>query len=188
MSLPTHAVRVFCLVLLPFIFAGSAVRAEEFEQHAAHEHGKVTLNVAVDAGLLVFELDSPAVNVVGFEHTPATDSERNAVRAASDLFKDGRKLFGLPAEAACAFEQADVKAPQWEQAARKRGEHESHEEHADYEARFTYRCATPAALGWFEPWVLDQLRNVLEARVNIVTATGQLSVVVKSGHTRVSFR
>jgi ABC-type branched-subunit amino acid transport system ATPase component len=38
--------------------------AEEFEQHPPHEHGKVTINAALDGSQLVIELDSPAVNVL----------------------------------------------------------------------------------------------------------------------------
>src|SRR6266481_2451572 len=43
----------------------SHAHTDEFEQHHAHEHGKVTLNVAIDASTFVVELDAPAVNVVG---------------------------------------------------------------------------------------------------------------------------
>jgi hypothetical protein len=178
----------FCPVLLLCILAGVSARAEEFEQHAAHEHGKVTINAALEEKLLVIELDSPAVNVIGFEHEPRTDDERTAVRAASDFLKSGRGLFGIPKEALCLFEGANVKAPRWEQSSEGHGERGEHEHHADYEARFTYRCEAPRSLTWIEPWLLDKLHNVTEARVNIATATGQQSEVVKSGHARVSLR
>ena len=163
------------------------MHAEEFEQHAPHEHGKVTINVALEEKLLVIELDSPAVNVVGFEHEPRTDGERAAVRTASDLLKSGQGLFGTPQDALCLFEGADVKA-QWEQSHEMHGTHEEREHHADYEARFTYRCEAPSQLTWIEPLLLDKLRNVTEARVNVATATGQRSEIVKSGHGHVSLR
>jgi hypothetical protein len=183
---------VFCPVFLSCISANAAVHAEahpeEFEQHAAHEHGKVTINLAVQEQQLVIELHSPAVNVVGFEHEPRTDDERAAVRTASDLLKSGKGLFGLPKDALCVFEGADIKAPKWEQSPEEHGAHDEHEHHADYEARFTYRCEAPGNLTWIEPWLLDKLRNVVEARVNVATATGQQSGVVKSGHAHVSLR
>jgi hypothetical protein len=161
---------------------------EEFEQHAAHEHGKVTINVALEEKKLVIELDSPAVNVIGFEHEPRTDDERTAVRTASNLLKSGKGLFGLPKDALCLFEGADVKAPKWEQSQEQHGAHEEQEHHADYEARFTYRCEAPGSLTWLEPWLLDKLLNVVEARLNIATETGQQSAVVKGGHARVPLR
>lgn len=46
-------------------------------QHAAHEHGKAELNVAVETEQeLVVELLVPAESVYGFEHEPSTDAER----------------------------------------------------------------------------------------------------------------
>ena len=162
--------------------ASAAVHAEpqpeEFEQHAAHEHGKVMINVALEEKQLVIELDSPAVNVVGFEHAPRTDDERAAVRTASDLLKSGKGLFGLPKDALCLFQGAEVKPPKWEASSEEHGAPDKHEHHADYEARFTYRCEAPRSLTWLEPWLLDKLLNVVEARVNIVTGNGQQSEVV----------
>jgi len=185
LTLRPHRGPVLYLLLLCALSEANA-RAEEFEQHAAHEHGKVTINVAVEDELLVIELDSPAANVIGFEHAPRTDSDRAAVHAASELLS-GHGLFGMTPEALCQFVEAQVKAPRWAPADRNQGQPQ-HEEHVDYEARFTYRCATPVNLAWFEPWVLDKLRNVIEARVNIATKMGQHSVIVKSGHTRVPLR
>jgi hypothetical protein len=183
---------VFCSIFLSCISANAAVHAEphseEFEQHAAHEHGKVMINVALEEKQLIIELDSPAVNVVGFEHEPRTESERAAVRTVSDVLRSGKGLFGLPKDALCLFQGADIKAPKWEHSPEEHGKPDEHEHHADYEARFTYRCEAPGSLTWLEPWLLDKLLNVVEARVNIATGTGQQSEVVKSGHAHVSLR
>jgi Protein of unknown function (DUF2796) len=179
----------FCPFFLSCIAANAAVHAEphpeEFEQHAAHEHGKVMINVALEEKQLVIELDAPAVNVVGFEHEPRTDAERTAVRTVSDVLKSGKGLFGLPKDALCLFQGSDIKAPKWEHSPEEHDAHDEHEHHADYEARFTYRCEAPRSLTWLEPWLLDKLLNVVEARVNIATGTGQQSEVVKSGHAHV---
>jgi Protein of unknown function (DUF2796) len=162
--------------------------AEEFEQHPPHEHGKVTINAALDGNQLVIELDSPAVNVVGFEHKPRNDDERTAVSAAAKLLGNGRGLFTLPKEARCQFEKADLQAPQWEASEEEAAQHEEHEHHADYEAHFTYQCWSPEHLRWFEPSLLDKLRNVTEARLNIATPRGQKSEVATSGHARVTIQ
>ena len=49
--------------------------AEELEQHPPHEHGKVTINAALEGNQLVIEFDSPAINVVGFEHEQGAGSQ-----------------------------------------------------------------------------------------------------------------
>jgi hypothetical protein len=176
-----------CAVAVSFAFSRPTL-AEEFEQHPPHEHGKVTINAALDGTQLVIELDSPAINVVGFEHVPRSDDERAAVTAAAKLLANGRTLFTLPKEARCQFEKADLKAPQWETTDDVPGQPEAPRQHADYEAHFTYECWSPAQLTWLEPSLLDKLRNVTEARLNIATPRGQQSEVATSGHARVTIR
>ncbi len=114
----------------------------------------------------------PAVNVVGFEHEPRSDDERAAVTAAKKLLANGRALFTLPKEARCQFEKTALKDPQWETKDDTPGQPEAPGQHADYEARFTYQCWSPVHLTWLEPSLLDKLRNVTEARLNITTPRG----------------
>ena len=180
--------RVFILVSAIALSATTslAVHAEEFEQHGAHEHGKITINAALDRQELSIELDAPADNVVGFEHAPRTDAETTAVRDAEALLKNAQGLFGFPPAALCHFSGSQVTAPHWEPGGAQ-GE-SGHEHHADYEARFTYRCAEPLQLAWFEPWLLGKLREVHEARVNLITASGQRSQVVTKAHDRITLR
>jgi hypothetical protein len=166
--------------------------ADEFEQHHAHEHGKVTLNVAIDASTFVVELDAPAVNVVGFEHAPRTPEERAAAQQASQFIQAGRGLLGLPPAAACRLSRTEFTEPHWEPPAAagadEHGTDSGSEEHADYEARFTYHCGHPEALSWFEPWLLAKLLNVTEARINLITPNGQHSESVTDSRKRISLQ
>jgi hypothetical protein len=166
------------------------MHAEEFEQHGAHEHGKITINAALENQTLSIELDAPAINVVGFEHAPRTDAEKAAVRDAAALLKSAQGLFGFPPAARCQRIASQLTAPHWESETdegHEEHEHE-HEHHADYEARFTYRCEDSQQLTWFEPWLLDKLRNLHEARINLITLNGQRSQIVTQAHERVALR
>jgi hypothetical protein len=179
------------------LFCASAP-AEEFEQHHAHEHGKVTLNLAVDGRALVLELDAPAANVVGFEHAPRTSSERAAVTNAEAWIRAGKDVLAMSQGAECRYTSTDFTPPQWEagndpdQDPDEDHDHggsghegERHELHADYEARFNYECARPEKLAWVEPRLLDKLLNIVEARVNVLGPTGQRSEAVKSARSRI---
>jgi hypothetical protein len=169
------------------VFCGPAL-AEEFEQHHAHEHGKVTLNLAVDGRALILELDAPAANVVGFEHAPRTSSERAAVTNADAWIRAGKDVLAMPQDAECRYTSTDFTPPQWEgdhDHSRTGHKSDSHEHHADYEARFNYECARPEKLGWVEPRLLDKLLNLIEARVNVLSPTGQRSEAVRSAHSRI---
>lgn len=167
-------------------FAGSSISHEEeehehdhdeFEQHGAHEHGKVTLNVALDGRRLSIELHAPADNVIGFEHAPKTDAEKAALREKSAWLQAGKGLFAFPVEAACRFRTTELEIPQWNDGS-----------HADLEVRVTYECAQPQRLDWLQVSLLSSLKSVSEARVNVLTTTRQGSDTVKSASTRVRLR
>jgi hypothetical protein len=169
-----------------FAFGASAtlvVQAEEFAQHGAHEHGKITINAALENQQLSIELDAPAINVVGFEHAPRTEPEKTAVRQAAALLQGAQRLFGFPPAARCQRVGSQVTAPHWESETNE--SHEGPEHHASYEARFTYRCEASQQLAWLEPWLLETLRNVHEARINLITPNGQRSQVVTNARERV---
>jgi hypothetical protein len=165
-----HKLALAALLLAAFLWDQAA--GEEFEQHHAHEHGKVTLNVAVDAAALLVALDAPAINVVGFEHAPRTPQERAAARHASEFIRSGHSLIGFP--------PGDGEVSEAEQ-----GKTREHDQHADYEAQFKYRCEHPEELAWFEPWLIARLLNVTETRINLITPAGQRSETVTSARVRV---
>jgi hypothetical protein len=187
--IPFASLRLFLFVLGPLTWTQAS--GDGFEQHHAHEHGKVTLNIAIDSATLSMELDAPAANVVGFEHAPRTSAERAAASNASAFIRGGRSLIGVPPAAGCHFINTEFTEPKWEPdnepatATAKSSGGEIHEAHADYEARFSFRCDHPDQLAWFEPWLLLKLMNVTEARVNLLTPTGQRTETVTSPRTRI---
>jgi Protein of unknown function (DUF2796) len=59
------------LCILALFPAGIALADEaEHREHGPHVHGVAQLNVALDGNVLWIELNSPAMNIVGFEHAP----------------------------------------------------------------------------------------------------------------------
>ena len=101
------------LAALPMLVAGAAFAASEdgHREHGAHEHGRGTLDVALEGEELVVELRMPAVNVVGFEHAPGTDAEREAVRQALARFEDPAAVLVPSPDAECAPEGVEAGFP-----------------------------------------------------------------------------
>jgi len=75
---------LFCLVALP-------VNAEEDHQHEheeshvshdAHVHGEAEMTLILQGSDLAIEFKSPAVNLLGFEHEPDSDLQRNKLDVA----------------------------------------------------------------------------------------------------------
>ena len=155
----------------------STATADGFVQRGTHAHGKVVVNLALEGGTLSAELDAPAINVVGFERAPRSDAERREVAAVDRRLAAGVGMLGVPAAARCERARVDYTPPRpGSDASANEHDHEhehGHEadgdEHSDYLARFSYRCANPAALAWVDLWLLRRLKNVAEIEVNLVT-------------------
>lgn len=111
--------------------------------HGAHVHGSADLNLALDGRHAHIELTSPAVNIVGFEHPPATPADHAAVDRAVAALKRGDRLFQFNDEAGCRMQSAEV-VPAWSES----DVHDAHAEqaHADFDVVYAFECATPARL------------------------------------------
>jgi hypothetical protein len=159
-------------VLVPLALSTAAVIAEEKHEHdhghenrqqEAHVHGIAALNVALEGTEVHVELDSPAANIVGFEHAPTSESDHAALDKAVAALTDGERLFRFNAEAGCRLddvkiasalldEKHDDHAHSDEPGHAEKGGHEEHadehegEVHSDIEAAYHFECDQPGKL------------------------------------------
>lgn len=80
-------------------------------QQAAHEHGVADLRVAADGNTVVIEFDSPLDNLVGFEHAPRDDAQRDALREAEERLASFDVLFALTPAAGCTLREVQIESP-----------------------------------------------------------------------------
>ncbi|MBD8683619.1 DUF2796 domain-containing protein [Pseudomonas sp. CFBP 13719] len=147
------------MLALPFALLPFAVHAhEEGHEHehgslGAHEHGVARLDAALDGQSLELELQSPAMNLVGFEHAASSDAEKAKVAAARKTLEQPLVLFGLPAAANCTVTEQKLESPlfggkadhEHDAADAKQGD-EHHHEHSEIHAHYHFTCASPKAL------------------------------------------
>ena len=99
------------------------------DELGAHEHGAANLDVLLDGAMLYIDLDTPAANVLGFEHAPSTDEQRDAVQSARASLESG-ELFVPDAAAGCSLESADVQIGLAEDAEHD-GDHHDEDHHGE---------------------------------------------------------
>ena len=106
--------------------------AEAREQHAAHVHGTAKLNIAVEGKTATVELESPAMDVYGFEHA-AKGAKQIKTRddAVAKLKSEAGQLLMFDPKLACVVEAGKVDP----------FVHEGHGEHGELRAQFTVKCA-----------------------------------------------
>ncbi|MBC6402735.1 MAG: DUF2796 domain-containing protein [Hyphomonadaceae bacterium] len=66
-----------------------------------HVHGVANLALVLEGETVTVELESPAFNILGFEHAPETDAQKTAVRDAEVLLREPGKLIMFNSEAGC---------------------------------------------------------------------------------------
>jgi hypothetical protein len=119
------------LLAAPLMLIGAGASAEEkhehghdneHRQHGAHVHGIAALNLALEGNEVQIGLDSPAANIVGFEHDPSSEADHAALDEAVATLKEGDRLFKFNDDAGCRMETAKVASKLLD------GEHKGHAE------------------------------------------------------------
>ncbi len=153
--------KLFCMSLsvaaLMLGYSGLTLADEPstFEQHGKHEHGTATLSItASDSGVELF-LDSPAINLVGFEHMPANDDDKEHLDDVVKKLENGDELFTLSADAGCELKDTEVLSGllgdkmdngQGQSAPESTGATAPADEHQDMEVTWEYTCSAPNKL------------------------------------------
>ncbi|WP_017736646.1 DUF2796 domain-containing protein [Pseudomonas sp. CBZ-4] len=182
------------LLALPFALLPLAV-AHAHEEHdhehgslGAHEHGVGRLNAVLDGQALELELDSPAMNLVGFEHVASTPADKAKVAAVRKQLENPLALFNLPKGAGCVVSSQELNSPLFGDKPEadhdddddhdhdaKGGEH--HHDHSEIHAHYQFTCATPTALSNLD---LSQVFKTFPAtqkiQVQLIGPSGQQGV------------
>jgi hypothetical protein len=161
-----------CSVILSALLAAAPALAAD----KAHQHGTARLEVTLDGGALQIALDSPAENLLGFEHAARTDAQKKTVARVEQQLKQPALLFTPVAAAGCQPEtpRVEIKLPP----------PGSKETHSEIEAEWRWQCAQPAALAHLDVGLFKAFPRLKELRVQTVTPQGQKAAVLKPGAAR----
>lgn len=98
------------------------------EHHGAHIHGVGHLNVAVEGSMVTVYLQTPAADIIGFEHVAENKEERTKVAAAHKKLNDASSLFQFTGADCTVVAGSGVEVPQ------------SDSEASDVIAEYTFEC------------------------------------------------
>ncbi len=132
----TSTVLVCTSVGMVSVLGTAAAIAQEVRSAAAHQHGTIEVEIAVDGNEIAMALYAPGADIVGFEHPPTSDADKQAVAGARETLMNPSALLGLPDAAGCTVEHASVSASsetaEHGHAQDEHHEHE-HEEHGEHD-------------------------------------------------------
>ncbi len=196
-------------ILLTALFvAASSISSSNLAAESAHEHGVGELNVALEAGELIIELEAPGSDIVGFEHAPTTDHDKQTVHNAVLKLKKGLAVFQPAASAACRLDDVDVHSELMAHSAgqtdeqdhqdhsqKDHGEHGKqdlgHEQdknvHAEFRVFYRYICSSPAKLTHLDLGYFKMFPGARELDARIITSRGQSAQELTPDSPRLKF-
>jgi len=146
-----------------------AENTDEHRQQDAHEHGHAVLNLVQENQTVQLMFESPAVNIVGFEHLPRTTEEHRKVADAIELLKQGEKLFVFSSEALCIQTSVEVETELSEISEGKEEHHDEHEGHSEFVATYQFACELPDALSSLTVKLFEYFPQTEEIDSQLVT-------------------
>ncbi|MDH0143212.1 DUF2796 domain-containing protein [Aquipseudomonas alcaligenes] len=190
-----HVLLALPFALLPLHAAQAAnhehSHAHAHEEHAsldAHEHGLASLNVALDGQTLEIQLQSPAMNLVGFEHEAKSDADKAKVAAARQHLEQPQALFALPIEAKCALQDSELDSPLFGGHAHEEHEHADEHGHSDIDASYRFACANAEALQTLELGsFFGTFPGTEKLEVQLIGPSGQQGAELTPRNSRLSF-
>ncbi|MCD5970579.1 DUF2796 domain-containing protein [Pseudomonas quasicaspiana] len=182
--------------LLPLAMANAAPEHDHDHEHGslgAHEHGVGRLDVALVGGTLEFELDSPAMNLVGFEHLATSAEDKAKVAAAKDVLLKPHALFSIPEAAECNVVSQKLESPLFGDKPEADAGHDAkdaHDEHEHSEIHGTYKftCKVPAVLKTLDlSTIFKSFPGTEKLQVQLISPKGQSGAEVRPSNPSLKF-
>ncbi|MGQ7956176.1 DUF2796 domain-containing protein [Pseudomonas sp. SP16.1] len=190
------------LLALPFALLplAAAQAAQHQHDHAhehehgqdslgAHEHGVASLNVVLDGKTLELQLESPAMNLVGFEHAASSAADKAKVAAAKVELEQPLTLFALAA-GGCKVSETELEGALLDSDAHHEHEHEDeHEgEHSEIHAHYQFDCAKADELKQLDLSELFKRFPATEKiQVQLIGPSGQQGAELTPAQPRLNF-
>ncbi|MEE1920771.1 DUF2796 domain-containing protein [Pseudomonas sp. 148P] len=187
------------LLALPLALLPLAVMAHDDHDHdhdhqhgslGAHEHGVAHLNAVLDGNTLELELESPAMNLVGFEHAAQSDADKAKVAAVRAQLEQPLKLFGLTAAAGCKESDQELESPLFGDApAKDDDDGDEHEHgHSDIHAHYRFECAKPDQLASLDLTPLFKTYpSTQKIQLQLIGPNGQKGVEATPANAKITF-
>ena len=178
-------------LVLSFILATPIEGAE-----SAHEHGVGTLSIAVEGHDVEIELTVPGSDVVGFEHIPSSESERQAVITGAEILRNVNGIVILSPEAKCRVEDVAVASGLMEDKKGDHGDDHKHEAkdkddykevHSEFVAHYHFHCDNPKLLTSATLDFFKAFPSAHELKAKWITPRGQSAAELTAKSSSLTF-
>jgi len=147
-----------------FVFCSSSLAAEK-RQLDSHEHGVSTLKIAIEKNIFEMELESPADDIVGFEHAPENEKQKSQIDKALAIFKDKKGIFIPSPAASCKITDHSAEF-----------ETNASSGHAGFHVKWQMSCSHPEKITTLATSIFKSFPKTKEIEVEIISGAGQKAI------------
>ncbi|WP_404356546.1 DUF2796 domain-containing protein [Methylotuvimicrobium sp. KM1] len=160
----------FLILFLSLCLFSGATLAEK-RHHEAHTHGIAELNIVIENDTVLIEFESPAVNLIGFEHKPRNDAQRLELQNALALLNDVDIIASFE-KGKCHAAETHISGP-FDDEDQEGSEHGELEEHSEFHATYTLSCQNASAIDSVRTQLFDRFPGFEAIRVRWIGSKGQ---------------
>ena len=164
--------------------------------HDAHVHGKSDMNIFLDQNNLMIEVIIPAIDIVGFEHKPRTEKQKQKIVDSKEFLQDVSNVLAINPELEYSSFEATVVLDYDDKEADKHHKHEHSDFHIKYEYVLNHSRRLDFLRFFRSPRKIDSIKVVLfekypsleEVAVQIATFDNQSFQKINPNNNEISFR
>lgn len=176
--------------LLGALIAALPVAAQ---QHA-HTHGRMALDVAIDAQTITLAIESPLDGLLGFERAPRSDAERRRVADMAARLRAADQLFQPDPAAGCKLSKVELDSAVLDLGddPKKDGHEHGHshdhadDEHADIDVNIVFTCTRAPAARFIDVKLFDAFQRIRILDAQVASPQGQFKTTLRQGASRLS--
>ncbi|HEC75069.1 MAG TPA: DUF2796 domain-containing protein [Methylophaga aminisulfidivorans] len=147
-----------CLIFTTAVMAGDLT-----EHHEAHVHGQANMTLITEGNKVDIAIESPAMNMLGFEHEAHSDQDKKTVTKVEKILSDSSALFTFDS-VNCHAETSNVDIGHDEHETMAEETERKHQ-HMDIDASYSFTCEH-----------IEQLQLVHVALFELFPALSKLNV------------
>ncbi|WP_083859216.1 ZrgA family zinc uptake protein [Methylophaga lonarensis] len=150
--------------------------ADDHRHHGAHVHGLAHLDVIIAENQLMLSLQSPAMDIVGFEHQPGDAAQQAQLEQALSKLQQPDNVFKVN-NGACSLQQLIINNPF--------DTTENHADHVDIEAEYLFDCEAASSISVIDITLFQHFPDISSINVQLVTDHGQQQLNLTPNHSQI---
>ena len=121
----------------------------------AHVHGLSIINVVQEKNKVLFDIEMPGFDTVGFEYKAKSQKDKDLVKNALNMLKNPDNLFTIPSAANCKMSNNSSTIIE-------------EKNHTEFRAKYKYNCLNIAKFSSITFNIFDSFRNSKDLELNII--------------------